>query len=66
MKTKCNKCDERGMIIDTPSPSYSAHSCPCGESHRLMEEKFKNVSIEDLLNYGRARAEEKGRLSNNE
>ena len=55
----CTKCDDRGMIQDD---KYSAHSCLYGKHNRIMEEKFKNVSIEDLLNYGRARVIEKGGL----
>jgi hypothetical protein len=58
MITKCNLCDERGHIQDTP---HSSHSCPCGKYNRQMEAIFKNVSIEQLLNYGRARVIEKGK-----
>ena len=54
----CTKCDERGHIQDTP---HSSHSCPCGKYNRQMEAKFKNVSIEDLLAYGRARVIEKSK-----
>lgn len=40
MKTiKCDKCDERGMIVDTYSPNYSAHSCKCG--YAVSDEKIK-------------------------
>jgi hypothetical protein len=56
---KCNKCDERGMIQDD---KYSAHSCSCGKNNRLMEESMKDVKIEDLLAYGRARIEQKKKL----
>lgn len=58
--TECNKCDDRGMIQDD---KYSAHSCDCGKYGKIMREKFKDVSIEDLLNYANLRTEEKGRLS---
>lgn len=53
----CTKCDERGHIQYN---EHSSHSCPCGKYNRQMETKFKNVSIEDLLAYGRARVIEKG------
>lgn len=59
MKTKCNKCDERGYIHDTET---SRHSCECGWAIEQSMKKFENVSIEDLLNYGRMRVQEKSNL----
>lgn len=57
---KCNKCDERGYIVDKSFlPNHSAHSCECGWAIQQIENKFKNVSIEDLLAYGRQRVIEK-------
>ena len=56
--TKCNKCDERGYIADT---KYSRHSCECGWAIEQSMLKFKDVKIEDLLAYGRARSIEKGK-----
>lgn len=58
MKTKCNKCDEKGYIQDTP---HSSHSCPCGWAIEQSMKKFEGMSIEDLLAYGHKRALEKGK-----
>lgn len=58
MKTKCNECDERGYIADT---EHSRHSCKCGWAIEQSMLKFKDVKIEDLLAYGRARSIEKGK-----
>lgn len=56
---KCNLCDERGYIADT---EYSRHSCDCGWAIEQSLKKFENVSIEDLLTYGRNRVIEKQNL----
>lgn len=56
----CKKCDETGHIREIKNGGYHGYSCPCGKYNRIMEAKFKNVSIEDLLAYGRARRIEKG------
>ena len=55
-KQKCDLCDERGYIADT---EYSRHSCPCGWAIEQSMKKFENVSLEDLLNYGRNRVIQK-------
>lgn len=57
----CNKCDEDGSIFKDHGSYVTSHSCDCGKYHRVMEAKFKDVSIEDLLNYGRARVIEKSK-----
>jgi hypothetical protein len=36
-----------------------ARSCSCGKANRLMAEKFKDVSLDQLLSYGRRRAVQK-------
>jgi hypothetical protein len=54
----CTLCDERGMIAD-PVIKGASSSCDCGKYNRLMKEKFKDVSIEELMAYGRMRVEEK-------
>lgn len=36
-KIKCDKCDERGYIVDTLSPNYSGHSCECGWAIQEMK-----------------------------
>ena len=59
---KCDKCDERGYIVDTPFPSYSGHSCECGWAIEQSAKKFEGVDIMDLLAYGRARVEQKAKL----
>ena len=61
-KIKCNKCDERGYINDSLEPTkyHSDHSCECGWAIEQSMLKFKDVKIEDLLAYGRARVIEKG------
>lgn len=66
IRPECQKCDERGMVENTPKiPGvYSAHSCSCGKNQRLMKARFKNVSFTDLMNYGLARVEYKKQLSN--
>jgi hypothetical protein len=58
MITKCNKCNKDGYIDDT---EHSRHSCECGWAIEQSMLKFKDVKIEDLLAYGRARAIEKGK-----
>jgi len=56
----CTLCDERGMIQDKSAlPNWSASSCKCGKYGRLMEERFKGVSLEQLLAYGFARRAQK-------
>jgi hypothetical protein len=62
MKIKCNKCDERGYIVESQFPSYSAHSCDCGWAVEQSLKKFENVSIGDLLNYAQKRVAEKEKL----
>lgn len=56
---KCNKCDERGMIVEIKNGAHYGHSCDCGYDNYLMKKRFENVSIEDLLNYGIKRIHEK-------
>lgn len=58
MKTKCNKCDERGYIQDS---KYSSHSCECGWAMEQSLLKFKNVKLEDLLAYAQKRIIEKSK-----
>lgn len=58
-KTKCAKCDERGMIVEIKNGSHYGQSCDCGKYQHLMKERFKNVSIEDLLAYGAVRVAQK-------
>lgn len=53
----CTKCDDRGMIATS---KYSARSCECNYSNRLMEYIFKDVSLEQLLSYAKLRIKEKG------
>lgn len=66
MKTKCNKCDERGYIQET---KYLSHSCPCGWAIQQQEIAFKNSpegqSIEKLFAYAHKRIAEKRALTNN-
>jgi hypothetical protein len=62
MKIKCNECDNRGYIVDTPFPNYSGHSCKCGWAIQESMKKFDNVSIEELLNYAQKRIGEKKNL----
>jgi hypothetical protein len=60
MKTKCDKCDERGYIHhEIDNSYYSGSSCECGWAIEQSMLKFKDVKIEDLLAYGRARVKEK-------
>jgi len=61
-EVECFLCDERGMIAD-PVIKGASSSCNCGKYNRIMEGKFKGVSLEQLIAYGRARAEQKGKLS---
>ena len=57
--TGCNKCDNRGMVPDSPC---SAHSCECGKDNRLMEEYFKGWTLGDLVAYKNRRLVEKGKI----
>lgn len=38
---KCDKCDDRGHITDTPFPEYSGHSCDC----EWAEEKMRRLGM---------------------
>lgn len=58
---ECNKCDERGMIVEIKNGAHYGHSCDCGKYQKLMKERFKDVSIMDLLAYGRQRVIEKSK-----
>lgn len=70
MKTKCNKCDEQGMIREKKNGTIYGHSCKCGKYSRLINERFEKMmgnpteALENLLTYGRKRVEEKKRLTN--
>lgn len=59
MQSNCTKCDDSGMIYERTAQSISGHSCDCGKYHRVMEEKFKDIKIEDLLAYAQSRMKEK-------
>lgn len=59
MKTKCNKCNERGYIQDTP---HSAHSCTCGWAIEQQSKALEGIPFEALLDYGLKRSEEKQKL----
>jgi len=63
MKKKCTKCDERGMIYTKCDGGIHGASCKCGKYQRVMEEEFKNWSIEDLFDYAHGRITEKKRLN---
>ena len=58
MKTKCNKCDERGHIS---TGKYSSKSCPCGWAIEQQEIAFKKIfpNVEDLIGYAQLRIREK-------
>ena len=56
---KCDKCDDRGMITEVKNGAHYGHSCECGYANYLMEHRFKEVSIEELLSYGAERIEDK-------
>lgn len=60
----CNKCDERGMIVEIKGGAHYGHSCDCGKYQRLVKARWENVNIMDLLAYGAKRVEEKKALSN--
>lgn len=61
-KEECKKCDETGHIVDVNTLGhYEAHSCPCGKYNRIMKEKFKDVSLGELIAYKEMREKEKGR-----
>jgi hypothetical protein len=68
-KEKCNKCDERGMIVEIKDGGHHGHSCDCGKYGRYIKAKFNEKfggdpveQINNLLNYGRQRIEEKSKL----
>lgn len=50
------------MITEVKNGSHYGHSCDCGKYNRIMEEKFKDVKIEDLFGYARQRIAEKQAL----
>ncbi len=56
---KCDKCDERGMIVEIKNGAHYGHSCECGYDNYLMKKRFEGVSIEDLLNYATQRIDDK-------
>lgn len=58
MKTKCAKCDERGYISDGGGAS---HSCECGWAIEQQKKAFEGVSMEELLEYGMMRIDQKKR-----
>ncbi|MFA5050976.1 MAG: hypothetical protein WC499_02575 [Patescibacteria group bacterium] len=43
---KCNKCDGRGHITDSPFPSYSGHSCDCEWGRKHLE---KTIALQNGL-----------------
>lgn len=56
----CKKCDDQGMITEVKNGAHYGHSCDCGKYHRLMNARWDNVNIADLLSYGARRIQEKG------
>lgn len=56
---KCNKCDERGMMVEIKNGSHYGHSCDCGYYNYVMNKRLEGVSIEDLLTYAYRRIEDK-------
>jgi hypothetical protein len=63
---KCDKCDERGYISTRENGRYSGRSCECGWVIKQQEKVFEGVTLEQLLDYGARRIEEKRRLTSNE
>lgn len=67
MKTKCNKCNEEGSIVEHHKGYSTSRSCRCGKYNRVMKEKFNKMfggdpveQINNLLAYGRQRVIDKG------
>lgn len=48
---KCDKCDYRGMIVDSPHPVYSAHSCECGyaTSEEAIRKDIETLSKSNIV-----------------